>query len=58
MTSGMINQPAQKNDVFLYAWSDWSDYTIAWITRPERSKGAKYEVKQARRAQSQAPEGP
>ena len=29
----------------------------AWVTRPERPKGAKDEVKQARRAQSQ-PEGP
>ena len=31
--------------------------TVAWVTRPERSKGAKDEVKQARRAQSR-PEGP
>ena len=31
--------------------------TSAWVTRPERPKGAKDEVKQARRAQSR-PEGP
>ena len=31
--------------------------TVAWVTRPERPKGAKDEVKQARRAQSR-PEGP
>ena len=31
--------------------------TAAWVTRPERPKGAKDEVKQARRAQSR-PEGP
>ena len=30
---------------------------IVWVTQPERPKGAKDEVKQARRAQSQ-PEGP
>ena len=30
---------------------------FAWVTRPERPKGAKDEVKQARRAQSR-PEGP
>ena len=32
-------------------------HTVAWVTRPERPKGAKDEVKQARRAQSR-PEGP
>ena len=32
-------------------------YMHAWVTRPERPKGAKDEVKQARRAQSR-PEGP
>ena len=31
--------------------------TSAWIARPERPKGVKDEVKQARRAQSR-PEGP
>merc|ERR1712037_737759 len=31
--------------------------TAAWVTRPERPKGGKDEVKQARRAQSR-PEGP
>ena len=31
--------------------------TSAWVTRPECPKGAKDEVKQARRAQSR-PEGP
>ena len=30
---------------------------VAWVTRPERPKGVKDEVKQARRAQSR-PEGP
>ena len=30
---------------------------VAWVTRPERPKGAKDDVKQARRAQSR-PEGP
>ena len=33
------------------------DCTVAWITRPERPKGVKDEVKQARRAQSR-PVGP
>ena len=32
-------------------------FTVAWVTRPERPKGAKDEVNQARRAQSR-PEGP
>ena len=31
--------------------------TVAWVTRPERSKGVKDVIKQARRAQSR-PEGP
>ena len=31
--------------------------TVTWVTRPERLKGAKDEVKQARRAKS-LPEGP
>ena len=34
-----------------------NDRIVAWVTRPERPKGAKDEVKQARRAQSR-PEGP
>ena len=33
------------------------EVNIAWVTWPERPKNMKYEVKQARRAQSR-PEGP
>ena len=36
---------------------DFSSCTVACVTRPERPKGAKDEVKQARRAKSR-PEGP
>ena len=40
-----------------WKWWKWSKWW-KWVTRPERSKGAKDEVKQARRAQSRPVRGP
>ena len=47
----------EKSHPYTMRSSSSNHHTVAWVTRPERPKGAKDEVKQARRAQSR-PEGP
>ena len=47
----------EKSHPYMMRSSSSNHHTVAWVTRPERPKGAKDEVKQARRAQSR-PEGP